>query len=74
MLNQSSLFGKHPILIILLILGSSNLHAQFDTIVFSKAGYFLYESIIYMGDQDSDGFDDFVITLSETPNTNVARA
>jgi hypothetical protein len=48
--------------------------AQFDTVVFSKAGYFLYESIIYMGDQDTDGYDDFLITLSETPNTNVARA
>lgn len=59
---------------ILLILGSSNLHAQFDTIVFSKQGYFLYESIIYMGDQDSDGYDDFLITLSESPDPMQARA
>lgn len=58
----------------LILLLNSAVEAQFDTIVFSKQGYFLYESIIYMGDQDSDGFDDFVITLSETPNTNVARA
>jgi hypothetical protein len=48
--------------------------AQFDTVVFSKAGYFLYESIIYMGDQDSDGFDDFMITLSETMNLLDARS
>ncbi len=60
--------------LLLLVVLTTKVNAQFDTIVFSKAGYFLYESIVYMGDQDSDGYDDFLITLSETPNTNVARA
>jgi hypothetical protein len=60
--------------LLLLVVLTTEINAQFDTVVFSKAGYFLYESIIYMGDQDSDGYDDFMITLSETPNTNVARA
>lgn len=59
--------------LLFVIIVSTEIYAQYDTIVFSKQGYFLYESIIYMGDQDSDGYDDFLITLSETPNTNVAR-
>ena len=61
-------------LLLLVVIVTTETNAQFDTIVFSKAGYFLYESIVYMGDQDPDGYDDFLITLSETPNTNVARA
>lgn len=74
MLNQSSLFGKHCILIILLILGSTNLHAQFDTIDFSKQGYFSYESIVYLGDQNDDGYDDFVLSVRPNPNSQAANA
>ncbi|GAB1348202.1 hypothetical protein MASR1M107_04130 [Ignavibacteriales bacterium] len=60
--------------LLFVIIVSTEINAQYDTIVFSKQGYFLYESIIYMGDQDSDGYDDFVITLSETTNLLDARA
>jgi hypothetical protein len=63
---------KHLSLLFVIIV-STEVNAQFDTIIFSKEGYFLYESIIYMGDQNSDGYDDFLITLSETPNTMDAR-
>jgi hypothetical protein len=59
---------------LLLVVLPTEVNAQFDTIVFSKEGYFLYESIIYMGDQDTDGYDDFLITLSETPDPMQARA
>jgi hypothetical protein len=61
-------------LLLFVVIVTTEVNAQFDTIVFSKEGYFLYESIIYMGDQDSDGYDDFMITLSETPNPMDARA
>ena len=61
-------------LLLLVVIVTTETNAQFDTIVFSKAGYFLYESIVYMGDQDSDGYDDFMITLSETTNLLDARA
>ncbi len=61
MLQQSSLVGKYPLLFLLLILGSSNLYAQFDSLMLLDSGYYLNESVIYMGDQNDDGCDDFII-------------
>jgi hypothetical protein len=33
----------------------------FDSLIFKTYGYFWQESVIYMGDQNGDGFDDFLI-------------
>ncbi len=49
-------------------------NAQFDTVVFSKEGYFSYESIVYMGDQDNDGYDDFVLSIRPDPSLREANA
>ncbi|MBK7868179.1 MAG: T9SS type A sorting domain-containing protein [Ignavibacteriales bacterium] len=58
----------------MVVLSSTEVKAQFDTIVFSKAGYFLYESIVYMGDQNDDGYDDFVLSIRPDPNSQAANA
>jgi len=61
LLNKSSLFGKYALLFFLLIPGSENLYAQFDTVIFVKKAPYWNEAVIYMGDQNDDGFDDFII-------------
>ncbi|GAB1444306.1 hypothetical protein MASR2M39_31560 [Ignavibacteriales bacterium] len=48
---------------IIFVIFVSEVSAQFDTVIFGKAGYFSYESIVYMGDQDNDGYDDFVLSI-----------
>ena len=55
------------IFFILAVFGEIN--AQFDTIIFSKEGYFWYESIVYMGDQNNDGYDDFVLSIRPDPSS-----
>ncbi|GAB1443710.1 hypothetical protein MASR2M39_25520 [Ignavibacteriales bacterium] len=49
-----------PISIIFLLFVSET-SAQFDSLMFLDAGYYLNQSIIYMGDQNDDGCDDFII-------------
>ncbi|KAA0256951.1 MAG: hypothetical protein EDM75_09565, partial [Chlorobiota bacterium] len=61
MLNQSSIFGKCTLLLILLISGSVNLNAQFDSIIFARNDIYAPKAVIYMGDQNDDGCDDFVL-------------
>ena len=64
---KSSLFGKYALLLILLIPGSSNVFAQyFDSLIFKTTGLYWKESVIYMGDQNGDGCDDFMITKMDT--------
>ena len=53
-----------PCLVLLL---SSAVEAQyFDTLIFSTTGLYWQESVIYMGDQNGDGCDDFMITKMDT--------
>ncbi len=61
MLNQSSIFGKCTLLLILLISGSVNLNAQFDSIIFARYDIYGPQAVIYMGDQNDDGCNDFVL-------------
>ncbi len=71
MLNQSSNFGKYALLLILLISGSVNLNAQFDSIIFARYDIYRPDAVLYMGDQNNDGCDDFVlITYESTSNWN----
>ncbi len=46
--------------IVILFFGSKT-NAQFDSLMFLDEGYYLNQSIIYMGDQNDDGCDDFII-------------
>ena len=59
---------KHLSLLFVIIV-STEVYAQFDTVVFSKEGYFSYESIVYMGDQNNDGYDDFVLSIRPDPSS-----
>lgn len=53
-----------PCLVLLL---SSAVEAQyFDTLIFRTNGLYWAESVIYMGDQNGDGYDDFMITKMDT--------
>ena len=53
-----------PCLILLL---SSAVKAQyFDSLIFKTTGLYWKESVIYMGDQNGDGCDDFMITKMDT--------
>ncbi|KAB2909049.1 MAG: T9SS type A sorting domain-containing protein [Ignavibacteriales bacterium] len=47
---------------LLVVTTSMEVKAQyFDSLIFKTYGYFWQESVIYMGDQNGDGFDDFLI-------------
>jgi len=49
------------------LLLSSAVEAQyFDTLIFKTTGLYWKESVIYMGDQNGDGCDDFMITKMDT--------
>ena len=53
-----------PCLVLLL---SSAVEAQyFDSLIFKTYGYYWEESIIYMGDQNDDGFDDFLVCAMDS--------
>lgn len=51
----------------LILLLSSAVEAQyFDSLIFRTTGLYWAESVIYMGDQNGDGCDDFMITKMDT--------
>ena len=68
MLHKPSLKGKYPLLFLLLMLGSSNLYAQFDSVAFVRRAWHWDQSVIYMGDQNNDGYDDFVLVEQDSAN------
>ncbi|MBK8660791.1 MAG: hypothetical protein IPN18_02845 [Ignavibacteriales bacterium] len=45
-------------------------NAQFDSLMFLDAGYYLNESVIYMGDQNDDDCDDFIICKMDSRDDN----
>lgn len=48
--------------VLFLLVGcTTELNAQFDSLMLLDSGYYLNESVIYMGDQNDDGCDDFII-------------
>ena len=49
--------------ILLVIIVSTEAHAQFDSVIFVKKAPYWNEAVIYMGDQNDDGFDDFIICV-----------
>ena len=58
-----NLFRIAPIsgLLLLLLTMSTEVNAQFDSLMLLDSGYYLNQSVIYMGDQNDDGCDDFII-------------
>jgi len=56
-----------PISGLLLLFVTTEVSAQyFDTLIFKTYGYYWAESVIYMGYQNGDGCDDFMITKMDT--------
>jgi hypothetical protein len=48
------------IFVVILFFGSKT-YAQFDSLMFITSGYLRLQPVIYMGDQNNDGCDDFII-------------
>ncbi len=42
--------------------------AQFDTVVFVRRAWHWDQSVIYLGDQNNDGYDDFVLVEQDSAN------
>ncbi len=62
-LNQNSIrFVPIGGLILLVLTMTTQVSAQFDTNLFIKKAWYWPESIVYMGDQNDDGCDDFFVT------------
>jgi len=52
---------------LLLLVVTPNVSAQyFDTLIFKTYGYYWEESVLYMGDQNDDGFDDFLVCAMDS--------
>jgi hypothetical protein len=69
-LKQNS-FRFFPISgLILLLLFSTEVNAQFDSIIFARNDIYRPDAVIYMGDQNDDGCDDFVLITASTSNWN----
>ena len=62
-LNQNSIrFVPIGGLLLLVLTMTTQVSAQFDTNLFIKKAWYWPESIVYMGDQNDDGCDDFFVT------------
>lgn len=53
-------FVPFSVLLLLLVL-TTEVNAQFDSIIFARNDIYAPKAVIYMGDQNDDGCDDFVI-------------
>lgn len=47
--------------LLLLVVFKTEVSAQFDTNIFTRKAPYWPESVVYMGDQNSDGYDDFLL-------------
>ena len=56
--------------LLLLVVCTTEASAQFDSLMFLDAGYYWNESVIYMGDQNGDSCDDFIICKMDSRDDN----
>ncbi len=52
-----------PLLFAIFVTTAAN--AQFDTVIFVKKAPYWNEAVIYMGDQNDDGYDDFILCVQD---------
>ena len=52
--------------LLLLVVCTTEVSAQFDTVVFVRRAWHWDQSVIYMGDQNNDGYDDFVLVEQDS--------
>ncbi|MBK7267151.1 MAG: hypothetical protein IPI12_12650 [Ignavibacteriales bacterium] len=50
-----------PVSGLLLLFVTTEVSAQFDSIIFARNDIYAPKAVIYMGDQNDDGCDDFVL-------------
>ncbi len=68
-LKQNPLRIAFSLLFVIIV--STEAYAQFDTVIFVKKAPYWKEAVIYMGDQNDDGYDDFILCVqdaNEGPN------
>jgi len=54
--------------VLLLVVCTNEVSAQFDSVVFVRRAWHWDQSVIYMGDQNNDGYDDFVLVEQDSAN------
>ncbi|GAB1348014.1 hypothetical protein MASR1M107_02250 [Ignavibacteriales bacterium] len=55
-------------LLLLLVVCTTEVSAQFDSVVLVRRAWHWDQSVIYMGDQNNDGYDDFVLVEQDSAN------
>ena len=55
-------------LLLLLLTMSTEVNAQFDSIIFARNDIYYRESVVYLGDQNDDGCDDFLLCTYNEQN------
>ncbi len=61
MLNLKQNLLRIAFSLLFVIIVSTEINAQFDSIIFARNDIYRPESVVYLGDQDNDGYDDFVL-------------
>lgn len=56
------------LVVLLLVVCTNEVSAQFDSVVFVRRAWHWDQSVIYMGDQNNDGYDDFVLVEQDSAN------
>jgi len=62
-------FVSFSVLLLLVVL-TTEVNAQFDSIIFARNDIYQPNAVLYMGDQNDDGCDDFVLITASTSNWN----
>lgn len=61
-----NIFFRLCVLITIIFLSPKTYCQYFDSLIFKTHGIFWPESVIYMGDQNNDGFDDFMVSKMDS--------
>jgi len=54
--------------LLLLVVCTIEVSAQFDSVVFVRRAWHWDQSVVYLGDQNNDGYDDFVLVEQDSAN------
>jgi len=61
-----NIFFRLCVLITIIFLSPKTYCQYFDSLIFKTHGIYWPESVIYMGDQNNDGFDDFMVSKMDS--------
>ncbi|GAB1441519.1 hypothetical protein MASR2M39_03530 [Ignavibacteriales bacterium] len=54
--------------LLLLLVLTTEVYAQFDSVVFVRRAWHWDQSVIFLGDQNNYGYDDFVLVEQDSAN------